>query len=189
MSALPETIGVADLAKLFNCTHRTIQNWAKKLGLTKAKRGEYPTIETVKAFRALELEEAMKVANKLPMDIKETEAEAKKETLEILKIKRQSETVKFKKQQLQLHDTPTVLMAFGGMLDNAKKQLLAIPAEMSPTLAKETDPTIVQQKLTDKLYTVLGSLSHYECTLSTAPYVEVNEADSEPICPATENKH
>ena len=175
-----ETIGVTELAAYFDVTAKTIQNWANKLGIVKVKRGEYPRLETIRAFIRMGKELVLQEAMRHPEVEADLDAKIKQEALLLAKEKTLEKQTKNRQKMGELHDGNHILQLMGSLVNASKTRLLAMPSYLAPKLAKETNPALVQQALTKVLTEILEGLGQYDHQLPAA-HAGVDETDSEPL--------
>jgi len=159
-SAPKATYPVGTIAKLLMISDRRVQQLTKEGVIPKAERGRYELAPVVQGYiRFLQERSIGKEVGTIDYNIEKARL-----------VKNQADKAELEVETLNgnLISKADVLDAWESMLVDIKTKILTIPAMISPVVATEDVPGVVQELLDRALRDALGDLSGYEQRTSKA---------------------
>ena len=139
-------LSLVELAGIFGVTERTIQNWAGKAGLGSKK--SYGLAEITR-YRVKFLEEQVQQKEDVLRDAKLRKLEAEAKLAEIALAEKEGSLVTIDEVREQ----------WAGTITRAKSRFLGIPDRLALELSQESDPRVIQARLTSVILEGLQELA------------------------------
>ena len=142
----------ATIARFLDISERRVRQLREKGVLQEARPGLYDFIEANHAY-----------INYLRKRNPESEEniDYNTERAKLVRAKRLNEEFDLKVKEGQLHYAEDIERALSGVLINFKTRLMAIPAKLSPALAKKKDQAEIFKLLQGQIYEALEELSDF----------------------------
>lgn len=137
------------VAEYLDVTERRVRQLRDEGVITEVRPGMYYLKDTTRKYiRSLKKGDSV--------GLNYTEEKAK-----LTKAKREREELELREREKFLHESVDVERVVSRILVNFKSRLLGIPATLSPTLAKKTDKTEINQLILEAIKEALVELSDY----------------------------
>ena len=149
-----EKILTHELAAIFGCSPRWINQLTTNGLLTQVERGRYQLGSTIREYIASIKQQAEE------KDEEETDLRAEQTLL--TRANRKMAELELAVMNGKLHRSEDVQSIMNEMLTSFRSRLLAIPARISPEVAAATDAMVVQQMIKGEIYDALSELSEYD---------------------------
>jgi phage terminase Nu1 subunit (DNA packaging protein) len=152
--ANPATYPVTTIAKLLMISERRVQQLTKDGVIPKAERGRYELAPAVQGYIKFLQERAIgKEVGTIDYNV---------EKARLVKLQADKAHLEVQELHRNLVDVGEVMDAWTSMLVDIKTKILTIPAMVSPVVATEDQPGVVQDLLDRTLRDALRDLSEYD---------------------------
>ena len=149
-----EIILTHELATIFGCSPRWINQLTTNGLLTQAERGRYQLGSAIREYIAAIKQQAE--------EKDEEETNLRDEQTMLTRANRKMAELDLAVMNGKLHRSEDVQNIMNEMLTSFRSRLLAIPARISPEVAAATDAMVVQQMIKGEIYDALSELSEYD---------------------------
>lgn len=149
-----EIILTHELAAIFGCSPRWINQLTTNGLLTQAERGRYQLGSAIREYIAAIKQQAE--------EKDEEETDLREEQTLLTRANRKMAELDLAVMNGKLHRSEDVQNIMNEMLTSFRSRLLAIPARISPEVAAATDSMVVQQMIKGEIYDALSELSEYD---------------------------
>ena len=149
-----EKILTHELAAIFGCSPRWINQLTTNGLLTQVERGRYQLGSAIREYIAAIKQQAE--------EKDEEETDLREEQTMLTRANRKMAELELAVMNGKLHRSEDVQNIMNEMLTSFRSRLLAIPARISPEVAVATDSMVVQQMINGEIYDALSELSEYD---------------------------
>jgi len=149
-----EIILTHELAAIFGCSPRWINQLTTNGLLTQAERGRYQLGSAIREYIAAIKQQAE--------EKDEEETDLREEQTMLTRANRKMAELDLAVMNGKLHRSEDVQNIMNEMMTSFRSRLLAIPARISPEVAAATDAMVVQQMIKGEIYDALSELSEYD---------------------------
>ena len=149
-----EKILTHELASIFGCSPRWINQLTTNGLLTQVERGRYQLGSAIREYIAAIKQQAE--------EKDEEETDQREEQTMLTRANRKMAELELATMNGKLHRSEDVQSIMNEMLTSFRSRLLAIPARISPEVAVVTDAMVVQQMIKGEIYDALAELSEYD---------------------------
>lgn len=150
------TVSAAVLGELFGVTDRRIRQMAEEGTVTRAAKGRYKLVDSVKNY-VLTLKFAVDSPDE---ELNDGEISYDKEKALHERTKRRISELKFRTMKGELHRADDVKTVMTNMLASFKTRLMGIPSKTAPIL-EDRDAAYIKDRLTKEVMEVLNELKDY----------------------------
>lgn len=155
------------IARMINVTERRVRQLRDEGVIEETLPGLYKPLKTNHDYI-----DYLKGNSKVDENLNYYEERAK-----LTKAKRQNEELDLRLRSQELHESGEIEEVMGEMLTNFKVRLMAIPAKLSPVLAKEKDKAKIHKALEEAVNEALNELSDFETAFSVEAKKEESTED------------